>query len=279
MIWIDGCEQLNRRVVMKLREISDVLLHFSERNIRNYQERNFSRAGRLYDFHVVTDPPLMALYRKTFPYSRIITEPPGYDPTYFTASRPFSERANSVLVVSEYSKELGKLILDLIEARIPVRIAGSGWLTFLKAHTGDAFVSFIEEKPDIDSYATLLSGSRFVLEWGAETLEPQVPSRIACEAVMSGAVLIKKRSDEAVDFFSESEAVFYDGIPGLVGKLSRLRSRPEDAFRIAKGGWASVATEHLSIPQSMERILEQIQYAFLGSSENECPRKSAGVLK
>lgn len=254
---------------MKLRQLGDVLLHFSERNIRNYQERNFNRSGRLYDFHVVTESSLKTVFRKLFPYSRIITEPPGYEPSCFTASRPFSERANSVLVVSKYSKEMGNLIFGLIEARIPVRIAGPGWLSFFKAHTGDAYVSFTKEKLDIDTYAALLSESRFVLEGESETLEAEVPSRLACEAAMSGAVVVRKRSEEGVDFFSESEAVFYEGIPGLVGKLSRLRTRPEDAFRIARGGWTRVSSEHLSIPQSVERILEEVQCAFLGSSGNE----------
>jgi len=254
---------------MKLRQLGDVLLHFSERNIRDHQERNFNRSGRLYDFHVVNGPSLKAACRKMFPYSRIITEPPGYEPSCFTASRPFSERANSVLVVSKYRKELGKLISGLIEARIPVRISGPGWHGFSKAHTGDACVSFIEEKLAIDAYAALLSESRFVLEGESETLEAEVPSRVACEAAMSGAVLVRKRTDEAVDFFAESEAVFYEGISGLVGKLSRLRSRPEDAFRIARAGWTRVSSEPLSIPQSMERILEGVQCAFLGSLENE----------
>ena len=258
LIYIDAGSYLRAHTVAALRETGALVVHYTSEyfGFRPYWYRQFTRAIRLYDVHVITNP-LNASFLRRRGAKRIVMTRFGFDPE---VHRPPSlsagdlERYGSEAVfVGHWEPSTERMILALRKAKIEVRVWGRRWSQ--ARSLGDRVR--IRSVP-AGEYIKVLSCAKLCLCFLSRWNHNQAAGR-TFEIPAVGGFLLAERTSEHASYFEEGrEAEFFGSEEELIAKAREYRADDAKRGAVARAGhhrcMNSAYTHHDRVRQLLEDI-------------------------
>jgi len=258
LAWVDKAVYLTPSTTRRLRECSRRLVHYTpDTAFVGNRSRHYERSGALYDLHVTTKSFEEKHYRCAFPGTPMMLTTQGYHDDVHFPRAPFEEKADEVAFVGLAEPSRFEAVAALLEAGIPVRLAGKGWESFVERHGGSDRLRFAGEGLSGDEYADFLSGARFGLGLVSKRFPERHTTR-TFEIPACGTALVTERNEETTDFFDEGEAVFHSTLPEMVERIGSLRSDPETLRRIGEAGRSRVVADGRSYDRILAGVLSTL---------------------
>jgi spore maturation protein CgeB len=210
----------------------------------------------MFDLLVTTKSFEVDTYKKRGAGGTVCLTTQGFDPEVHYPRNVNARRAYEVAFVGLAEPSREKVITHLLNSEIHVRLAGAGWSSFARRRMDDPYFHFEGDAAFGNSYAKFLSGCWITLGLLSKRF-PELHTTRTFEIPACGSVLATERNRETEEFFSDSEALFFDDTSELSELIHRLFDSQHDAelSLIAKCGRQRVLNDQRDYPSILLRIL------------------------
>ena len=149
-----------------------------------------------------------------------------------------------------------RCIDTLLKNGISVRLAGRGWAEFVSKRSHDSRLTFAGDAVFGDDYASLVSHAWVGLGLLSKRF-PELHTTRTFEIPACGAILATKRTADTEQFFSDSEAIFFEDYADLAKKLRTLMETPGDEVlaSVAHAGMKRVSIDGRNYSTILAQIL------------------------
>jgi spore maturation protein CgeB len=261
LTWVDKGVFLAPPSVMEMRHKSRRLIHYTpDTAFFANKSRYFNETVPQYDVVVTTKSFEAGLYAERGVAKSLLVTTQGFDPEVHFPRRDNLERKRSVAFVGLAEPSREKMIAALIESGIHVRLAGADWDDFVSRFGATALLTFEGASLYGTAYATLYSECWVGLGLLSKRF-PELHTTRTFEIPACGAVLATERNEETAQFFTDGEALFFDGAEDLVERLTKEFER-EDSLtleQIATRGRARVISDSRDYPAILSRVLQDLR--------------------
>jgi spore maturation protein CgeB len=259
LIWVDKAVFLREGTVERLRERTKTMVHYTpDTAFFGNRSRHYLRSGRLYDLHITTKSFELAAYRKQFPENSVLLTSQGYQEGVHRSLVPFEEKDDAVAFVGLAEPSRFEIIDALLNAGVPVKLAGKGWRTFVRDRGAHRSLRFVGEILSGDDYVRFISSSRFALGLLSKRF-PELHTTRTFEIPACGTALLTERNEETSGFFTNEEAIFYEGTSDLVRKIIALREERDTLQAISEAGRKRVIADGRSYDRLLGDILRTLE--------------------
>jgi spore maturation protein CgeB len=222
LIWIDKAIFLKPRTVQLLRDASRRLVHFTpDTAFHANRSRHFERTLGMFDLVVTTKSFEISEYRRRLDNDTVLLTTQGYDANVHYPRNKDAERRKEALFIGLAEPSREQCLDVLLEAGIPIRLAGRGWNKFRQRHHDDPNFTFEREDVFGDAYAALLSKTWLGLGLLSKRF-PELHTTRTFEIPACGAVLATEATPDTTRFFSNSDAVFFSDYSNLIDRVTSL---------------------------------------------------------
>jgi spore maturation protein CgeB len=257
LAWVDKAIFLKPRTLQRLRNATQRLVHFTpDTAFHANRSRHFERTLGMFDLLVTTKSFEVAEYQRRIKRDTLLLTTQGYDARVHYPRNPDGVRRSEALFIGLAEPERERCLDVLLEAGIPVRLAGRGWNKFRRRWNGNANFHFEGEEVFGDAYATLLSKSWIGLGLLSKRF-PELHTTRTFEIPACGAVLATESTSETTQYFSSSEVVFFNNYQQLAEKLAALlaNDRTPELREIATAGRDRVVSDAREYKSILASIL------------------------
>jgi spore maturation protein CgeB len=258
LIWVDKAVFLSKKTTLLLKSKAKRLIHFTpDMAFYQNQSKHFLESLPLYDFSITTKTKEIPLYKQTIPTNKLIIATQGFKPSIHQPHHNFSEKQNSIAFIGLAEPSRFQIIEKLINANISVNIAGKGWQKFIKKHSTHPNLSFHGEALYSEDYAKFISSSLFSLGLLSKKF-PELHTTRTFEIPACGTALITERNTETTSYFNKDEAIFYDSIDEMIGKIRYYQAHPNELEQLTSKGRKRVIDDGRDYRSILKSILKDI---------------------
>jgi hypothetical protein len=258
LTWVDKAIFLQPSSVMEMRRKSRRLIHYTpDTAFFANRSRYFNETVSRYDVVVTTKSFEAELYARRGAAESLLVTTQGFDPEVHFPRRDNERRTMSVACVGVAEPSREKMIAALLERGIPVRLAGAGWSEFARRFATTPLLTFEGASLYGDAYAALYSECWVGLGLLSKRF-PELHTTRTFEIPACGAILATERNAETATFFSDAEAMFFDGPTDLADRLTTAFAHADSTAmeQIAARGRARVINDARDYPAILSRVLQ-----------------------
>jgi len=257
LVWIDKAVFLTPETTRMIRERAGQLIHYTpDTAFLGNRSRHFEASGALYDLLVTTKSFELDHYRHAFPGQRIHLSSQGYHAELHRPLIPFEEKQADVAFVGLAETSRFRVIEALLNAGIPVRLAGFGWKKFV-ADQSSPLLDYVGESLTGVEYSRFLSSALFSPGLLSKKF-PELHTTRTFEIPACGTALLTERNAETSSFFSEDEAIFFDSLPEMIERVQHFLRHREELKRISEAGRMRVEKDGRSYDCLLHEVLSEI---------------------
>ena len=236
LIWVDKAVFITETTTKFLRGLTNHLVHFTpDPAFTFHKSAHFLRSIPHYDYLITTKSYELDCYWHAFNRDKVICVTQGFDPNFHKPYFNFDEKKFGVSFIGHYEKERSMVIQTIIDAGIPVILAGRNWSFFCWRNRNNKNLKFLGEGLYGSEYSKTLSQYYFSLglisKWVKETHTTRTFEIPACETA-----LITERNAETSDFFKEEEVIFFDDFHDIPQKILYYKNHPDALQILIKNG-------------------------------------------
>jgi len=257
LAWVDKAMFLRSSTMKDLRARSRRLIHFTpDTAFHANKSRHFNATISMFDLLVTTKSFETDTYEKRGALGRVCLTTQGFDPEVHYPRNDAGARANEVAFVGLAEPSRERVVTQLLDSKIHVRLAGAGWRSYVRRRAYDPHLHFEGDALFGDSYAALLSGCWIGLGLLSKRF-PELHTTRTFEIPACGGVLATERNSETTRFFGETEALFFDDATRLCEDIHSLFDSANNAALalIAESGRERVLNDQRDYPSILSRVL------------------------
>ncbi len=264
LAWVDKGVFLTPETNSRIRRASGLMVHFTpDMAFGANHSRHFEASLRYFDLVVTTKSFELPEYARRSEPDKILLTTQGFDPLVHFPQFGAGERRREVVFVGLAEPHRERCIASLLERNIVVRLAGRGWMGFLRRWGRHRRLVYEAEDSFGRDYAELFSRAWIGLGLISKRF-PELHTTRTFEIPACGALLATERTRETTQFFSEDEALFFDDD-------AELATRVETAFQLddaqlaalAGAGRARIAKDGRDYQKILAKILSSPQLKSL----------------
>ena len=257
LVWIDKAVFLELSTIRALRERAGKLIHYTpDTAFLGNRSRHFNRSGSLYDLLVTTKSFEMAQYEQTFPGQSIHLSSQGYHADIHRPLVPFPEKRDEVAFAGLAEPDRFAVVKALLDAGLPVRLAGFGWKRFVEEHSSSS-LTFVGDSISGEDYARFLSSALFSPGLVSKNF-PELHTTRTFEIPACGTALLTERNAETSSFFSDDEAIFFGSLPEMIERIRYFLGRRDELERISEAGRRRVEKDGRSYDGLLGEVIAEI---------------------
>ena len=220
-VWVDKGVFIKPEIIGKLREKSNLLIHYTpDPAFTFHRSRFFFKAVCYYDYCITTKSFEIENYKKAGA-EQIIYCTQGYDKFIHKPYHSFHEKEKAVSFVGHYENYRGEIIKKLIENGIEVHVAGFKWKHFFKKYQHYSNLYYHGEGVFGEDYAKFISSSYLSLGLVSKWI-PELHTTRTMEIPACGTLLVTELNSETIHLYEKNEAVFFEDIVELTQKIISL---------------------------------------------------------
>lgn len=226
LVWIDKAVFLTPETIHQIRARATCLVHYTpDTAFFGNRSRHFDRSGSLFDLLVTTKSFELEHYRRAFPQTLLHLSSQGFFADIHRPLISFEKKRDEVAFAGLAEPSRVAFVEALLDAGLPVRLAGKGWGRFRSRHRSNSLLRFESDALFGEEYARFLSSAFFSPGLLSKRF-PELHTTRTFEIPACGTALLTERNEETVRFFEEDEAVFYEGHEELIARIHELRQDP-----------------------------------------------------
>ncbi len=257
LIWVDKGVFLKENTTKILREKANVLVHYTpDPAFTFHKSAHFIRSLKYYDYLVTTKSYEMDFYKKYVTEDKVLYVTQGFDKGVHAPLVSFEDKKKGVIFIGHYEKERGELVKALLEANIPVGLAGIKWNKFASKFTNSS-LNYYGEGIYKEAYVSTLSSYQFGLGLVSKWV-PELHTTRTFEIPACGTALLTEKNVETARFFTEEEAIFFQSAKELVDKIKLYQANPEELKRLTFAGTGKVYSQGYDYESIMAKVLELV---------------------
>ena len=258
LVWVDKGIFINSRSLKLLKEKTSRLVHYTP-DAAFYQNQSylFEQGLAMYDILITTKTFELEEYYKRVAAEKVLLTTQGYDPAIHKPYHSFEEKEKAIVFVGLCEPLREQAIQELINAEIPVKLAGVGWNHFVAKNQHSPYLTFVDSKVVGLAYGKLLSSVSFGLGMLSKKFPEQHTTR-TFEIPACGTLLLTERNPELSTFYSEDEVCYYSDIQDLVIKVEELLARPVELQKRTIAGLQKVRKGGYEYASLLKHLLDQI---------------------
>jgi spore maturation protein CgeB len=257
LAWVDKAVFLQRETVSALRVKSRRLVHFTpDTAFYANRSRHFFATLRMFDVLVTTKSFEAELYAERGAAHLMYLATQGFDPSVHFPRAEAAQKTKAVAFVGLAEKSRASVIAALLDSGITVRLAGSGWRSFVRRMRSSNLLNFEGNAVFGDAYARLLSECWVGLGLLSKRF-PELHTTRTFEIPACGSILATERNSETTALFDDSEALFFDDATDLTRKIRELFEDGASTrlSELAMRGNQRVISDHRDYPAILSKVL------------------------
>lgn len=258
LIWVDKGIFLDLKTVKLLRSKTKKLVHFTpDMAFLENKSKYFNESIDQYDYVISTKIAEKQKYLNKISDQKYLYATQGFSKKIHKPIKSFQEKEAFVSFIGLAEPYRFEIIEFLLQSRIPVKLSGKGWDSFVKKHKENSLFTFLGESLINEEYAMLLSSSFFSLGLLSKRFLELHTTR-TFEIPACGTALLTEFNDEISTFFNENEVIFYNSKEELVNKIKYFMKRPEELQKITERGCNRVCTGGYDYESILKGLLNKI---------------------
>lgn len=235
LIWVDKAVFITTKTTKLLKLKTNLLIHYTPDTAFFHNEsRLFLRSLCYYDFVITTKSFDLPHYKKYIPPNKIISLNQGFDNTVHYPRVEFENKGDYVLFIGLYESSRARIVSNLLNSGIQVRLAGMKWKSFVK-NNKDTGLIFLGDSIIKDEYALEISKAKMALGLVSKRF-PELHTTRTFEIPACGTALITERNVETNEFFNENEVIFFNDEKELVRNVKYFFKNSMDLKKLIKKG-------------------------------------------
>ncbi len=256
--WVDKGTCLLPATIRRIRDQSRRLIYYTpDTSFLANQSRFFNRTITLYDLVVTTKSFELAEFQRRIPADRIELVTQSFDHRLHFPRCRFSDKRREVVLVGLCEPNREQVVRALLDAKVPVRLAGKGWAPFCHTHRNCEHLQFSGEGLFGEAYADALSRASI----GLGLLTKRFPERHTTrtfEIPACGTALATEGNEETRQIFDSNSAIFFRDVDDLVQSCCDLLNARDRLEQITTAGYTTVMNGRFSNNSVIRRILVQV---------------------
>jgi hypothetical protein len=271
LAWADKAVFLTPSTIASIRSRARRLVHFTpDTAFHANRSRHFENSIAQFDLLVTTKSFEVDEYARRVPQERVLLTTQGYDSrVHLPGNVEFERRRREAVFVGLAEPDREKCIDVLLEAGVPVRLAGHGWSRLVRRWRKHPGLVFEGSGVFGKAYAEMLASSCVGLGLLSKRF-PELHTTRTFEIPACGSALATERTGDTTRFFSESEALFFTDYVQLAEQLSLLLQAPAigPLSDIALAGRERVVADGRDYDSILQSVLSHPRIALTASGSN-----------
>lgn len=259
-IWVDKAVFIEPSTTSMLKAVSPLLIHFTPDPAFTFHRSSyFFNSIQYYDYLVTTKSYELKYYHKFIDPAKVIYATQGYDKSIHLPTHSFDEKQIGVVFIGHYEKERETLLQALINAEIPVGLAGINWKPFVRKNRQLPFLKYLGNGIYKEEYSQVVSSYMFGLGLLSKWV-PELHTTRTFEIPACGTALLTEKNLETASFFKEDEAIFYSSTDELIGNIKYYLNNLEQLKKITSSGNRSVHLNGFDYESILRNILFKLPF-------------------
>jgi spore maturation protein CgeB len=255
LVWIDKGVFIDPEIIRRFRERSKILVHFTPDPAFSYhQSKLFYKALPLYDYCITTKSFELERYQKYGVKTIFCTQ--GYDPRLHKPYHTFEEK-NGVVFIGHKEDEREEVLSKLVEANIPVVLAGIKWQHFARRYKGKNNLLYKGTGIFGDDYAKTISSAQLGLGLLSKWI-PEKHTTRTFEIPACATALITEENTDTTKFFNNEEAIFFSDHQQLTDVVKYYISHPVLIQGVTKNGFQRVTSGGFDYKNILKNVMTQV---------------------
>lgn len=256
VIWVDKAVYITPKVTRQLRAMCRRLIHYTpDTAFTENQSKKFYKSLHLYDYAITTKSFEMDAYLNYIKPHQLLYTTQGYDKNLHYPRHSFQQKQPHVLFIGLYEPSRAKVLQHLLQADIPIVLAGKKWTNFVKQHQ-NYNLTYLGEGLFGEAYVEAISKAQMALGLVWKRF-PELHTTRTFEIPACGTALITEYNQEIAQFYKDDEVIFFTDIADLVTKIKYYLANPNTLEQIIKNGLKKVQTGGYDYQEQLTRICEQ----------------------
>lgn len=258
LIWLDKAVFITSTTTELLRGLTIRLVHFTpDMAFFSNSSLNFEKGLKLYDYVITTKSLEKEEYLKLISKEKLIVTTQGFDSNIHKLVVPFSQKKNTVAFIGLCEPFRESVIQKLINNKISVKLAGKGWVGFVKKNKSNLFLNFYGESLFSERYTQFIASAKFGIGLLSKKF-PELHTTRTFEIPACGTALLTESNSETTTFFKEDEAIFYDTTDDLISRVIYLMNHPMELKVITTKCHKKVTNGGFDYESILKKILNQV---------------------
>jgi spore maturation protein CgeB len=256
LVWVDKGVFLKPAFIQQLKRRTAKLVHFTPDTAFVHNKSALFYGGMpYYDYCITTKSFEIKDYKKAGA-KNILYCTQGYDPRIHKPAVNTKNKSGVAFagLCEPYREEV---VSKLLEAGVPVKIAGSNWDRFAKKHANNHLLQYLGNGLFGEAYASFYGESLVGLGLLSKKF-PELHTTRLFEIPACGTALVTERNVETTEFFTEDDVIFYSDIKEMVQRIQYALANPEYVAVISKNGNKKVLAGGYDYSSIMRSLLKQI---------------------
>jgi spore maturation protein CgeB len=255
LIWIDKGVFLRPSLIQHLKNKTGKLIHYTPDTAFTYnRSKLFYAALPNFDYCITTKSFELEAYRKAGA-KNVLFCTQGYDPGIHRPSAAVKNKSGVAFAgLCEPFRE--EVISRLVEAGIPVKLAGMNWDKLVNRYKNNHNLKFSGSGVFGAAYASFYSGSLIGLGLLSKKF-PELHTTRLFEIPACGTALVTERNQETTVFFTEEEVIFYDDLKDLAERIQYALAHPAYLDGITQKGYKKVMAGGYDYESILQSVLKQ----------------------
>lgn len=256
LVWIDKGVFIKPGFISELRQKTPLLVHYTpDPAFAYHRSKLFYSALAHYDYCVTTKSFELDDYQKFGVNTILATQ--GYDPMIHRPTHFFNEK-RGVAFIGHREDDREEVIAKLLEAQLPVKVAGIYWQRFAFRYRHHPQFSYVGKGVFGPDYAKMISGAYFGLGFLSKIV-PELHTTRTFEIPACGTALITEDNKEIRGFYDENEAVFFQHPNDIIEKIKFGLANKEWLRHLTENGRTKVTSLGMDYESILARVIRQIK--------------------
>lgn len=261
LVWVDKAANLSVATTQHLRRYAGKLIHFTpDTAFHTNRSRSFNRSLEYYDWAITTKSFEATEYYRWLPAEKLIQTTQGYNAELHLPRHQPSEKQAEAVFIGLCEPDRERCLDALLNADIPIRLAGVGWERFVQKHASNSNLRYEGRSVFGEDYANMLSGAWVGLGLLSKVF-PELHTTRTFEIPACGSVLATEINNETSSYFAQNEALFFTDYNELADQLTELLSQSDRLAKIAAAGLKRVKTDRRDYRSILEDLLTKTGFS------------------
>ena len=242
IIWIDKGVFIKTKTLEYLKSKCDILIHYTpDMAFHANNSHLFNKGINFYDYVITTKMNEIDLYKSKLDQNKIIYTSQSFSPSIHKSYHSFQEKDDTLIFIGLYEDSRAKLISELINNDIKVKLIGQKWNSFVLKNKFNKNMIYLGPKIFGHSYGKLISQSKFGLGLISKKI-PELHTTRTFEIPACGTALLTEKNKETSNFFNDDEVIFYNNPRDIIDKIKYYTSNENKLENLIQKGSSKVIT-------------------------------------
>lgn len=254
LVWVDKAQFIKPSTALELKKAASTFIHFTPDPAFLYNKSSLlDKHIQLYDLCVTTKSYEVHEYYKAGVKDLLLTTQ-GFDPSVHKFKSTIDK--SGVCFIGHYEDHRGRIIQNLIDKEILVKLAGTNWRSFVSKNKQNANLVYYGEGVYNEAYSDLISGSFIGLGFLSKWF-PELHTTRTFEIPACGTALLTEANDETTSFYSDEEAIFFKNEEDITGLVVYYLNNVQELTSITTKGMNRVLSAGYDYRSIIENILRR----------------------